>query len=622
MRRVVVIWCLMVFVGIGRGEDVMLIGNTADRPGISLDGQWQVIVDRYDEGLTDYLSRPKEQGWWVDRDGLKPWELHELSFDDRGTLEVPGDWNTQRDELFFYEGIVWYRRTFDAPEIADGERSFLCFGGANKRATVWLNGVEVARHDIGFTPFHAEVTGVIRPGTNVVHVRVDNTRRPDGVPGMKTDWWNYGGLTRSVRLIVVPDTFVRDIEFDLESTDLVRGVIRVDRARDAANADAADVRLVMPGLGIDARLEAGPDGSASFELRPGRSIQRWSPENPVLYEVQAWIGERILMTDRVGFRTIETDGGRVLLNGEPIVFRGVSIHEEAMSRRGRATGVDDARELLSLAKELGCNMVRLAHYTHNEAMVRMADELGLLVWSEIPVYWTLEYENPATLEEAKLHLGEMIERDHNRASIVVWSIGNETGEEPVRTAFRLALGEEVRRLDPSRLLSAAMFARQIRAAPGYGRDGSAGERLVGLKVDDPFGAMADILAINLYAGWYHDRPDEFNGAPVELAWDKPFMISEFGAGVKQGLRGEQNQRWTEEYGAWLYENTLAWSETLPNFAGMTPWILKDFLSPRRPLHGIQDWYNRKGLVSETGIKKDVFGVLQRHYQKLAAEQAD
>ena len=316
--------------------------------------------------------------------------------------------------------------------------------------------------------------------------------------------------------------------------------------------------------------------------------------------------------DKVGLRTIATEGGQILLNGEPVVLRGVSIHEESPEGMGRAWSEEHARTLLGWAKDLGCNTVRLAHYTHNEHMVRMADELGLMVWAEIPVYWTLDYGNPATLEEAKTHLREMIARDHDRASVVIWSIGNETGDDPVRTDFRVALGEEVKKLDPSRLLSAAMFARQVR------EDG----KLTKLIVEDPFGALADVLAINIYIGWYHDRPDEIGDVEVELAWDKPFMISEFGVGVKRGNHGDKEERWTEEYGVWLYEHTTAWTQGLPNFAGMTPWILKDFLSPRRPLPGIQDWYNRKGLTDEVGGRKDNFETLREHYAQVAGEHPD
>lgn len=588
-----------------------LVGNVPGRSTTSLHGPWQVLVDRYDEGTSNYLSQPKEAGWWVDRPH-DPTSLNEVVFSDTSTLSVPGDWNSQRPELLYYEGTVWYKRGFDW-RPRDGRRVFLCFGGANKDARVWVNGREVMHHRVGFTPFHAEVTDWVRAGHNTVHVRVNNERRFEGVPGLKTDWWNYGGLTRRVDLVEVPTTFIRDahVELDPKSPSTAVGWVQLDGPKRGA-------RVVSVALGDSDLLEVetNAEGRAEFSAPVG-SLGLWSPTQPTLHDFVVSIGSDVF-EDRVGLRTLTTRAGEILLNGAPIVFRGVSIHEEALSRPGRAWSEADARELLGVAVELGCNMVRLAHYTHNEHMTRVADELGLLVWAEIPVYWTLDYASEATLAEAKTHLREMIARDHNRASIGVWSIGNETGDDPVRTRFRLALGEEVKRLDAGRLLSAAMFARQVRSKPGHGQPGSADARLTRLVVEDPFGALADILAINIYIGWYHDRPDEIGGVQVELAWEKPFMISEFGVGVQRGNRGPREHRWTEAYGSWLYENTLAWSETLPNFAGMTPWILKDFRSPRRPLHGVQDGYNRKGLTDETGQKKDVFAILQNHYRRLAA----
>jgi beta-glucuronidase len=142
-----------------------------------------------------------------------------------------------------------------------------------------------------------------------------------------------------------------------------------------------------------------------------------------------------------------------------------------------------------------------------------------------------------------------------------------------------------------------------------GGDGGIGT----IHVEDPFGEVADVLAINQYVGWYHDEPESLRGVGVRLAWDKPFLISEFGAGVKQGLRGEPDERWTEEYGARLYRETLDWLETVEELDGLSPWILKDFRSPRRPLYGVQDWWNRKGLISDNGVRKDVFGVLRDRY---------
>lgn len=590
------------------------------RETIPLDGTWRVLVDPQDSGALDFLGRPTNPGWGDAEGRLGPMHRVEHAYTDAATLEVPGDWNTQREALLFYEGSVWYQRDFEIePGAAEGVRTFLRFGGANALAWVYLNGQLLGTHGVGFTPFEFEVTGKLRDGANDLVVRVDNRRRRDGVPGMRFDWWNYGGLTRRVDLIHVPMTFVRDAQFGLtEDGAPVSGWVRLD----GPNAADTSFRVVV-GEGEDAREVSGQTdehGLGRFEVS-SRGLALWTPESPSLHPVRVEAGGAVYR-ERVGLRTIETRGGDVLLNGERVFLRGICIHEEAPTRDGRAWTQADARELLIWAKQLGCNYVRLAHYPHNEAMVRMADEMGLLVWAEIPVYWTLEYANPEALEEARTHLREMIARDKNRASVIIWSVGNETGYSDEGVAFRTQLGEDVRRLDPSRLLSAALFARQVREKPGNGKPGSIDARLTKLVVEDPFGASADILAINTYIGWYHDRPDEIGDIAVELAWDKPIVLSEFGAGVKHNLRGPKEEVWTEDYGVWLYENTLAWSESIPNIAGLSPWILKDFRSPRRPLAGVQDYRNRKGLVTETGEKKLVFDVVRRHYERIAAREEE
>ena len=152
--------------------------------------------------------------------------------------------------------------------------------------------------------------------------------------------------------------------------------------------------------------------------------------------------------DAIGFRTIETHGTQILLNGKPIFLRGISLHEEAPIRGGRAFSQKDAETLLGWAHELGCNFVRLTHYPHSENMTRLADRMGLMVWSEIPVYWDIDWENPATLQNAENQLHEMIARDHNRASVVFWSLSNETPVKPARTHVSAAT---CRRLRASRI---------------------------------------------------------------------------------------------------------------------------------------------------------------------------
>lgn len=590
--------------------DPPLIGGLPSRDSESLDGAWQILPDPYDQGRFDFLSRPRRDGFWNDRKPANETERVEYAFNEEHTLNVPGDWNTQDERFFFYENPIWYKRSFVHAPNPDRPRTFLRFGAANKVADVWLNGVKLGTHEVGFTPFEFEVTDAIKEGENTLVVRVDNTRRVDGVPAMVTDWWNYGGLTRSVHLIRTTETFVRDAHAELSPNDTITGWFQLDGPRNAGTP----VSITVGSQRIE--TTTGNDGTANFEM-PRGSLALWSPSSPALHEFEV-ASANDTMRDRIGLRTIATDGPSILLNGERVFLRGICIHEESLSTPGRAAGEADARELLGLAKELGCNYVRLAHYTHDESMTRVADELGLMVWAEIPVYWVMQYTNDRTLWLAKTHLQEMIARDHNRASVVIWSVGNETGDDPDTTAFRVKLGEYVKELDPSRLLSAAMFARQLKS------DG----KLARMRVDDPFGAIADVLAINQYVGWYHDQPESMQGVELELAWNKPFLISETGAGIQAGLRGAPTAVWTEDFGLRYYEAHLGWCDELrdaaalnhaPHFSGISPWILKDFLSPRRPLYGVQDWFNRKGLVDQVGRKKMVFGLVQETYRRWAQE---
>ena len=585
------------------------ITSAMSRVAVDLNGQWQHIPDPFDNGSLTHLSKPLADGFWLDRTRNFPTERIEYSFDAAQPISVPGDWNSQRDDLFFYEGTLWYRRTFTLDQ-RDGMRQFLHFGAVNRHADVWLNGTHLGSHHVGFTPFSFEITDTLRDGENSVVVRVDNRRRPEDVPAMRTDWWNYGGITRDVAILETPETFIRSWEFKLsaDGTEVLGSMTLEGPA-----AAGARCTVNIDAMGNPRTVTADASGHAPVRMPWPERAPRWSPEAPVLQnvEIASSTGDRV--ADRIGFRTISTRGRDILLNGSPVFLRGICLHEEAPDRPGRAWSEDDARTLLGWAKDLGCNYVRLAHYTHNEHMLHVADELGLMVWAEIPVYWVLDFENPVTQTYAQTHLTEMIERDRNRASVVIWSVGNENEGNDAQTALRRDLAATARRLDDSRLISAACFVTMTR-----GDDA----KLNNVIVEDPFGEFADVLAINEYIGWYHDDTDQLAGLPLSTAWEKPLLFSEFGVGVKQGLAGGTDEIWTEDFGVRFYEHQLAWCDELRKegmLQGLSPWILKDFRSPRRPLGGIQDWYNRKGLISETGQLKRVFDVVRRQYETWAEE---
>ena len=574
-----------------------LIANIGGRATLDLDGEWQTIVDPYGAGYLSYHAEPLADGYFKDAKPAGPSDRVEYDFDASPTLRVPGDWNSQRPELFFYEGPLWYRKTF-RHEAAPGRRTFLHFGAVNRTARLFLNGELVGTHEGGFTPFNFEITSLLRPGENSLVVLADSGRDRDAVPTLMTDWWNYGGITRPVRLVDLPETFIEDYFLYLErgSRRVVRGHVRLNGPRGRQR-----LAIRIPEAGIVETVQT--DNSGYAEVRLEADLELWSPTSPKLYEVEI-AGETDAIADTLGFRTVEVRGTEILLNGKPIFLRGISVHEEAPFRGGRAYGDEDAQTLLGWVRELGGNFVRLAHYPHNEAMVRAAERLGLLVWSEIPVYWTISWDAPRTLAAAEQQLTESILRDRNRAAVVLWSVANETPIGDARNAFLGRLIDLARELDPSRLVTAALQAH-------YQDD-----RI--MVIDDPIGARLDVMGNNEYIGWYDGPPEKCDRIEWRSPYEKPLIMSELGGGALAGRHGDAREIWTEEFQESLYEHQVGMLKRIPFLRGTSPWILMDFRSPRRPLPGIQDFWNRKGLVSERGQRKKAFFVLQRWYEELGA----
>ena len=567
-----------------------LTGNAYAREGQSLDGEWMAIVDQYDTGL--------DKKMYLDRKPEGKTDFVEFSYDGAKRLVVPGDWNHQDPELQRYEGTVWYARHFQAAR-EEGRRRILYFAGVSLRCDVWLNGRRVVSHEGSFTPFEADVTDLLQDGDNFLAVRVDNKRRSDAIPAMSFDWWNYGGITREVMLLDVPEDHIAGYFIRLQDgrDDQIVADVRLSKAQ-----EGQEVTLSIPELKLKGKALTDADGCARLVMK-ARRLHLWAPLSPKLYQVELTSAQD-RVEERIGFRSIAVDGTRILVNGAETFLRCVSFHEEIPMQKRRAVSEADARLLVDAAVDLGCNAIRLAHYPQSERIVRYAEEKGLLIWEEIPLWQGIDFSHADTYRKAETYLWEMIERDRNRCAIGFWSISNETRPAPDRDAFLSRLLAYGRSLDGSRLFTSAFDVAHFDAAADT------------FVMQDGFAGKLDLVGINKYMGWYAAWPKPASQIRWNVFVDKPLVISEFGGEALEGRYGNADvaSSWSEDYQAALYRDNLTMFAGIPNLAGVSPWVLFDFLSPYRQHPANQQFFNRKGLLSDHGTKKKAWYVMEAYYK--------
>lgn len=572
-------------------QDILI--NVYGRKIQSLNGKWDAIIDQYDQGRKNKIYLNKKPTGKTD--------FYEYAFDGGLKLNVPSDWNSQLPELKYYEGTVWYAKHFDAPEVQDG-RLFIYFAAVSYRCKVYLNGKEIAEHEGGFTPFQVEVTGLVKNEDNFLALEVNNTRTVDAIPAKSFDWWNYGGITRDVMLVSTPKVFIQDyfIQLDKNRSNQINAKVKISESQ----ANVA-VTVEIPELNIKQKLVTNEKGIARASIVKVKKIQRWSPESPKLYSVRVYTAADGI-DESIGFRNLAVKGTQILLNEKPIFLKSVSFHEEIPQRRGRAFSEADAMMLLSEAKALGCNMIRLAHYPQNEYTVRAAEKMGFLLWEETPIWQGIDFENQETKKKAGNMIREMIMRDKNRCALSFWGMANETQPSAARNEFLKHLIKSAKDIDTTRLITAAFdlvrFDRNL-------------QRFV---MDDPFIKEIDVVAVNKYMGWYHPWPLKPEKAIWDVARDKPLIISEFGAEALYGKTGDADvaSSWSEDYQAKLYKDNLEMFKNIPNLTGISPWVLFDFRSPFRFHPGYQEGWNRKGLVSDQGFRKKAWYIVADYYKNI------
>jgi beta-glucuronidase len=565
--------------------------NITGRKVESLNGKWNFGVDLYDTC--------KRSHWW--KEGRFSAEGRELPVDydweSWGYITVPSCWNLQKSELHYYEGCGVYTRTFRYFPQAEGERLLLRFEGAAYRTTVFLNGNIIGTHDGASTPFNADITDIVKKDNRIV-VSVDASRSPIRVPMENTDWFNYGGIYRDIYLVRLPPVYIKDWFVRLAPDGNYSTVLADVYLEDAGGAQVnGKVRMEIPELAIrhDIDIKDGK-GEAAISVKP----ELWSPENPKLYDVIFTHNEGSCDTarDRIGFRTISVKGQEIFLNGKKIFLSGVCVHEDHFAL-GKTTTEEIIRATIRDLKEMNGVYFRLAHYPHDSRFARIADEEGVLLWEEIPVYWAVAFDNPGTYSDAENQLAELILRDRNRASVIIWSIGNENADTDPRLEFMSRLAKKAKSLDNSRLVSAACLIKHEK-----------------LKIEDRLAEYLDVIGINEYYGWYDPDFEKLPKILANSSPDKPVLICEFGGDARLGQRGTTDELWTEDKQKRIYEQQVETFKKCAFIAGTTPWILYDFRCPRR-LNRYQEGFNRKGLIdADRKTRKPAFYVMQEYYKNV------
>ncbi len=536
----------------------------------SLNGTWSIKPDPANRGLKDGWHAPET---------LEP---QMLSWKE---IQAPLCWNVL-PEYERYEGAMWYARKFDIPvdmQMSDRDVS-IRFDAVNYMSRVWLNGNDLGAHEGGYLPFVLNVPeGVLQPAGNTIVVHAENIRRADRIPGDLFDWFNYGGIARDITLLSEPRK--RIARASVSTSIDTSGNASVKAEYVAMGAFEFSWTISESGKTVTEGRSA-TSGNMGVILATVTSPRLWSPDSPALYTLTVTpdMPGAQPFTTRFGIREIRTCGRDILLNGEKILLKGVSLHEE-LAGFGRSIPKDLRRKDVEDIKALGFNALRTSHYTHDQALYDACDEIGLLVMTEIPVYWYLKYKKNTLRNLASSMIRDMIFTYYNHPSIVIWSVANEIPVENADcTKTIIMLMDTARSLDSTRLVT-YVSARYV---------------IDSTRLD------SDVSCLNCYVGWYYGKTRdmasflEFSHA---TAPDKPWLITEFGACAKYGFRDpDKKEKYSEDFQADFIRHYIRTINGMEWASGWFIWLYRDFRSPLR-MHKYQAGYNRKGIVSEKGEQK-------------------
>ena len=583
-----------------------------ERETIDLSGFWYFKIDPKKKG--------EKENW------------HMASTFEWDKLFVPANWNEQSTDYMDYMGKAWYARSFHVPKDWEEKLVLMCFEGVNYKAKVWMNGQFLGEHEGGFTPFAFRTERALRYGReNRVVVMVDNTLSKRTIPpgeGMNTtyfDFFHYGGIHREAYLCSISRLHIKDLTVRTEIKDR-DGVVDVETV--VSNEEEKEAYCELTFEVID-REETVSKKTARFRipshveklLKQNMTVKKakfWSVESPHLYIMRTKLIVNGNVSDRLdtsfGVRTVQVENGKILLNGRPIFMKGFGRHED-FPILGKAVNGAILRRDYDLMEKIGANSFRTSHYPYSRTHLDLADEHGFLVILELPTVGIIKDEwgkagverldDPEMMEKAKKMLREMIGRDKNRPSVMMYSLFNEPSSDKKEfRKFLEELKEEARRLDPTRPVTFASMKH----------------------LQDKALDLVDVLCQNFYFGWYSQYGDLKEAEKLlnetldqlhEKYPDKPIIVSEFGAEAIAGVHADPPEMWSEEYQAELIKTYWKVLTSKEYVVGGHIWNFADFRAPQSPG---RTTLNRKGVFTRTRQPKLAAKVVKKLFARTQTYQ--
>lgn len=546
-------------------------------------------------------------------------------------MPVPSSFNDVGEDksLRDHVGLVWYDRRFQVPSwwLKNEQRVWLRFSSVHYAAQVWINGKSVTHHEIGHLPFEVEITEFVKAGDdNLLTVAVDNTLLSDTIPQGTVrdvivnnqikleqtytfDFFNYAGIHRSVFLYSTPYVYIDDV---IVNTDLqgLTGFIVYNVTSKGATKDQDVLCLIQLFDKNDTLVTSANDCAGLLEVPNAKFWWPYlmNPQPGYLYTMKAsLIGPQGDIIDtykqKVGIRTVTWTNTTVYLNEKPIYMRGFGMHEDS-DLRGKGWDPVLWTKNFNLIRWVGANAFRTSHYPYAEEIYQLADEQGIMIIDECPSVDT-DLFSDSLLAKHKQSLTELIRRDKNHPSIVMWSIANEP-----RTQYKAAdayfgeVAQHVRSMDLSRPITMAL-------AQGYNIDKTA--------------QHCDVVSFNRYNGWYQNTGSlvniEANVRAEATNWhqkhNKPIMMLEYGADTIAGLHLLPDYVWSEEYQvALLSEHFKAFDKLRKKgfFMGEFIWNFADFKTAQTI---IRVGGNKKGIFTRSRQPKAAAHHLRKRYFQLA-----